>query len=143
MATAKRLSSRRLTLVEDLSAGDLDEQQVLDRHDVGRQIYYRWLGDRQFVEEVNQRVAGAYRRRSSPIARNARWAAATLVRLANSETPETARKACLDIITMKPSTGLAGHPAAPDDKVEGLSPICPQTASRMLALLAEEKDVSQ
>ena len=144
MATAKRLnSSRRLALVEDLSAGDLAEQPVLDRHDIGREIYYRWLTDRQFAEDVNQHVSGACRRNSLPIARNARWAAATLVRLANSENPETARKACLDIITMKPSTSLAGHPAAPDDKVEGLSPICPQTASRMLALLAEEKDVSQ
>jgi hypothetical protein len=137
MATAKRLSNRRLALVEDLSAGDLDEQQVLDRHDVGRQIYYRWLGDRQFVEEVNQRVAGAYRRRSSPIARNARSAAATLVRLANSENPETARKACLDIITMKPLAGLTG--AASQEEIAEPSSISPQAASRLLAVLAEEK----
>jgi len=53
MATAKRLSNRRLALVEDLSAGDLAEQPLLDRHDIGREIYYRWLTDRKFAEDVN------------------------------------------------------------------------------------------
>jgi len=140
MATAKWLSNRRLALVDDLSAGDLAEQQVLDRHDVGRQVYYMWLAGRQFVEEVNQCAAAGHHRNALPIARNARSAAAKLVRLANSENPETARKACLDIITIKPSTAPAGKAATRGDRTEESAPVSPETASRLLAVLAKEKD---
>ena len=140
MAKAKRLSSKQLALIDDLFAGELDEQQALEKHEVGRQLYHRWLADGQFAEQLNQRIAGAYRQSTFLIARNARSAAQKLVDLTKCGKEETARKACLDIITMNPSTSLAGAPAVRDDKTEEPSPISPQTASRVLAALAEDTD---
>ena len=137
MAKPKRLSRKQLALIEDLFASKLDEQKILDEHKVARQLYRRWLADEQFTEELNQRVGGAYRQSTFLLASNARTVAERLVGLTEHENAETARKACLDIITMDPSTGLPGTSATAEDSAEEPSPISPQTASRLLAVLAE------
>ncbi len=143
MAKAKRLSRKQLALIQGLFASKLDEQKILDKHRVSRQLYRKWLADEQFTEELNQRVAGAYRRSTFLFARNASKVAQKLVDLTENKSPETARKACLDIITMNPSTGLPATGSARDDETEEPSPIPPETASRLLAVLAEKNDASQ
>ena len=140
MAKTKRLSRKQLALIEDLFASKLDEQKILDEHKVARQLYRKWLADEQFTEELNQRVGGAYRQSKLLLASNAPVAAKELVGLTKSKNPETARKACLDIIAMNPSTGQLGTPATAEDKAEEPSPISPQVASRVLAVLAEENN---
>ena len=140
MATPKKLTRRQLALIEDLFAGESEEQEVLDKHKVGRQLYCRWLADKAFSAQLDQRVAGAYRQSTFLIARHARSAAERLIGLTECQKEETARKACLDIITMNPSTGLAATGATAEDKTEDPAPIPPQTASRLLAALAEENN---
>ncbi|MHC4167546.1 MAG: hypothetical protein ACYSWQ_11355 [Planctomycetota bacterium] len=136
MAKAKRLSRKQLALIDDLFASELDEQKILDKHKVARHLYRKWVADGQFDDELNHRVADGYRRSTLLLASNARKAAKKLVELAGGDKGETTRKACLDIITMDPSIGLPGTPATADDKAEEPSPISPQTASRLLAVLA-------
>ncbi len=138
MATPKKLTRRQFALIEDLFVSEVEDQEVLDKHKVSRQLYHKWLADEVFVEQLDQRVAGAHRQSTFLIARYARSAAAKLIRLINCEKEETARKACLDIITMNPSTSLTCTPAPPDDKTKEPTPISPQAASRFLAVLAEE-----
>lgn len=135
-----RLSKRQRAVVEDLFAGELDEASVLAKHKVSRKLYEKWLADKRFNDAVNRRIARAHRQGLLIIARYAPLAASKLVQLTASDSPETARKACLDIMSMG-SAGLAATPAVPvNDSQPGQSPteLAPEAASRLLAALAEE-----
>ncbi len=141
MAKRKQLSKKQLAAIDDMFAGELDEQAVLDKHKISRNTYNRWQGDELFVDEFNRRIASAHRQSVALIARYAPLAAAKLVQLTESKNQETARKACLDIISL-PS--LAAKKTEQSDKPQTCSSelkqkLSPETASRLLAVLAEEK----
>ena len=129
-------------MIEDIFRGDLDEQAVLDKHKVSKSLYNKWLCDDGFAEQFDRRVAASYRQSAALIARYATLAAAKLVQLTESTSQETARKACLDIITMHASTHIADASATPPEN-ETTSPqtpaLTPETATKLLAVLAEER----
>jgi len=137
----KRLSKKQLAVIEDLFAGELDEQAVLEKHRVSRNLYNRWLTDDRFIEQFNERIARAYRQSELIIARYAPLAAAKLVQLTECEKEETARKACLDILSFPTLAGRSA--AASTENAVSNAPesgqLSPQTASRLLAALAEEQ----
>jgi hypothetical protein len=144
MAKAKQLSKKQLAVIEDLFSGELGEQAVLDKFKVSRNLYNKWLANEVFTEQFDQRIAGAYRQSTALIARHAPLAAAKLVQLTESEKAETARKACLDIISFPSHTGSLSN-AAPasvkDSELQKDSPeLSPETAGRLLVVLAEERN---
>jgi hypothetical protein len=144
MSRAKKsLSKKQLAMIEDLFAGELDEQAVLNKYKVSRKTFNKWLADERFIEQFNERIASSFRQGQLIIARYAPLAAAKLVQLTESDKEETARKACLDIISMgNPDVRLVGTTAVPvDDKdsQKGAPQLSPETASRILAALAEER----
>ena len=143
MPKAKRLTKKQLAVIEDLFAGELDEQAILDKHNVDRQLYSKWQNDDDFTEQFEKRIADAYRQSAVLIARYAPLAAAKLIQLTESDKAETARKACLDIISMPILT--ANRKAPPSDEPQPADTRQPasltaQTAGRLLAVLAEEKN---
>jgi len=141
MAGKKQLSKKQLAVMEDLFSGELDEQAVLDKHKVRRSVYNRWLADGDFVEEFDRRIASAHRQSAALIARYAPLAAAKLVQLTESENQETARKACLDIISL-PKIAAQKTEQSDKAKKDGDKPaeqLSEATVSRLLAALAEEK----
>ena len=155
MAKEKHLSNRQLAVIADMFAGELAEQDVLDKHRVSSQLYNKWLSDEAFAEQFDKRIAASYRRSAAMLARYAPLAAAKLVQLTDSEKVETARKACLDIISMNNSelnpapvssvppprlaSGDAG--AGEDGNGGGKQPqLSAETAGKILAILAEEKE---
>ncbi|MHC4890828.1 MAG: hypothetical protein ACYTEO_15340, partial [Planctomycetota bacterium] len=124
---------------EDMFSGELDEQAVLAKHKVSRSLYDRWLADDGFAEQFSRRIASAHRQSELIIARYAPLAAAKLVQLTESENQETARKACLDIISL-PKTGttkIEGPDKAGKDSEKQAEQLPEATASRLLAALAE------
>jgi len=145
------LSKKQLAVIDDLFTGELDEQMVLDKYNVSRSVFDKWLADERFIEQFNERIARGFRQSRFIIARYAPLAAAKLVQLTASDSQETARKACLDIISMD-SPGLAGasfdlaqdRPVVPVDvgssSIDGQPQLSPETASKILATLAEEAD---
>jgi len=144
MSKQKQLTKRQLAVIEDLFAGELDEQAILDKHKISRNIYNRWLANERFTAQFNECIARAYRQSELIIARYAPLAAAKLVQLTESDKEETARKACLDIISF-PSlasslaaagTAVAKHSGLRESPIE----LSSETASRLLAALAEEKN---
>ena len=146
MSKAKRLTKRQLAVIEDLFEGKLDETTVLKQHNVGRTLYNQWLADPAFTEQFDLLIAGAYRRSAFQIARNAKEAADELLKLAQSDKRETARKACLDIINMHPSIHLADSPAAStgaQTPPPEPSKLTPETAGKLLAVLAEENPMDE
>ena len=138
MATPKKLTRRQLALIEDLFAGESEEQEVLDRHKVSRNTFNKWLSDQRFIEQFNNRIAQAYHQSELIIARYARLAALKLIELTESDKDETARKACLDIISRQPNTTSHERQATSDELAA--SGLTPETATKILEVLAKESD---
>ncbi len=131
----KKLSTRQLAVIEDLFSGELDESAILQKHKISRNLLNRWLADEAFKKQFDERVESAYRQSELIIARYAPLAAAKLVQLTESDKEETARKACLDIISLRrPTERLA---TADSQSVE--TQLSDETAARLLAALAAQK----
>ncbi len=138
MSKSKNLTKKQLAVIDDLFSGELDEQTALDKHKVGRDQFYKWLADEQFTRELDNRIAGFYRQSAALIAKYAPLAAAKLVQLTESQNSETARKACLDIISLTAQTSNS-RPPTPDPTPPTFAlPLSPATASRLLSALAQE-----
>ena len=139
MPDVKPLTKKQLAVIEDLFAGELDEQQIFEKHRINKRVYDKWLAEDNFADEFDRRVKSAHRRGELIIARFANVAAAKLVELTESENQETSRKACLDVINYlrqkaEPSPDPDGQPEA-----EKLPDLPPELASRLLAALAASK----
>jgi hypothetical protein len=140
MAKGKRLSKKQLSVIGDLFVGQLDEQAILDKHEVSRAVFVKWQMGRRFVEEFNRRIAALNRQGELIIARYAPLAAAKLVGLTESQSQETARKACIDIIEFPNQTvKKADEPADKNDKGAAPKELPPETASRLLAALVDKR----
>ncbi len=139
MAKRRYLSQRQLTVLYDLFNSDLDEQGVLDKHKVRRSTYERWLADELFAELFKQYVNNMRWRSELLMAKYSCLAAVKLVELTASDKAETARKACLDIISVPKIA--ANRDEQPDktqkDGDRQAEPLSSETASRILAALAE------
>ena len=140
MAKREQPSKRQLAVIEDLFAGELDTRGVLEKHKLRRQLYDKWQRDEIFIEQFEARIAAAHRQSAALIARYAPLAAAKLVALTESDKAETARKACLDIISFpSQSAEKTQTPAGQKSTPENLSNrISEKTAGRILSALARE-----
>ena len=146
MPEAKKLTKRQFDVIDDLFAGQLDEQAILDKYKLSRKLYNQWQNNNDFTEQFERRIADAYRQSAVLTARYAPVAAAKLIQLTESDKPETARKACLDIISMPILTAnrkaqLSDEPQ-PADTQPPVS-LNAKTAGRLLAVLAEEKTINK
>ena len=147
MSRTKHLTKRQLAVIEDLFRGELDEQAVLDKHNISRNLYNKWQSDDNFIARFNERIAAAYRQSDALIASYSPLAAAKLIALTESDKAETARKACMDILSMPtpdsrnklvPST-VEGTRDSTQNLTLKTQNFSPQTAGKLLAVLAEEK----
>jgi len=145
MSKEKPLSARQLAVIEDLFE-DKQEQEILEKHNLSRKLYNKWLSDGAFTSHLDRRIVWEYRRCEFMLAHHALEAVTNLVKLTDPKQPETARKACLDIITMRSAANrLADSPAVPGDNPtsppESLN-LSSEAAGKILAVLAEEKTAS-
>lgn len=140
MGKQRRLTQRQLAVLDDLFGSELDEEGVLEKHRVRRSTYDRWLGDKVFAERFKQHLNGLKRRSELLMAKYSCLAAAKLVELTTSGKEETARRACLDIMTLpnKISEEVGQVNKTESGKVEEISELSPKRASRLLAVLAED-----
>jgi hypothetical protein len=149
MSKPKALNSKQLAVIDDLFEGRLEEPEMLKNHNISRKLYDRWLADEGFNEYLDRRMVWEYRRCEFMLAHYARVAASNLVRITDPDPkqPEAARKACIDIITMRAnllaSNRSSGTPALPGGNSKLLpesTNLAPETAGKILAVLAEEKN---
>jgi hypothetical protein len=126
-------------VLEDLFNSNLDEERVLDKHKVRRGTYERWLTDEVFLERFNRHINSIRRQSELLMAKYSCLAVMKLVGLTESDKAETARRACLDII----SQPRIKNEAEKDSNRQTVRPQAAQlpdeTASRILEILAEEK----
>jgi hypothetical protein len=139
MSEQKKLTRRQRAVIEDLFTGEMDQQGVLEKHNVSPALYARWLADEHFAEQFERRITQAYLSGRIVLARHATSAACKLINLTQCKKEEVARKACLDIISLHSRNQANAGPtvrteneATPSD-----SELPPETASRILAALAQ------
>jgi uncharacterized glyoxalase superfamily metalloenzyme YdcJ len=139
MAREKQLRKKQLAVINDLFDGGMDEQAVLDKHHISRNVYNKWLANELFVEKFSRRMEWAYKQSEALIMKYAAVAAAKLVQLTESDNPETARKACLDIISLPKTETQKKEQSAGAKKGNGkeAEQLSPERAGRLLAALAE------
>jgi hypothetical protein len=144
MAKTKPLSARQLAVIDDLFEDDPNEPQILENHNISRRLYDRWLADESFSDYLDKRKAWEHRRNKIKLVKSERQAISNLLDLTKSKQSETARKACLDIITM--GSSLSAGTDTKQDKNPKPTPeslnLPPEAAGKLLAALAEEKTVS-
>ena len=143
MAKAKTLCTKQLAVIDDLFEDKIEESEILKNHNLSRKLFEKWLADKGFLDHIDRRIAWEYRLGEIKMARSVTKAVTNLMKLTESGQPETARKACLDVITMQANLS-AGVQASKDNTkppAESL-PFSRETAGKMLALLAEEKSIS-
>ena len=143
MSKAQKLTKRQRAVIEDLFTAEMDEQEVLEKHNVNRALYNRWQADEHFTEQLERRTAQAYRSGRIALARHVSAAAGKLVELTTCDKEEVVRKACLDIITFD-NPGAAPSATAAEDRAAASTDLPPETATRLLAALTaprEDKDI--
>ena len=140
MGRRKKLRKKQLAVIDDLFAGELDEQTILAKYRIKKSTYNQWLADENFEAELIRRIKTARLLSKVLIARHSLAAAAKLVQLTESEKEETARRACLDIIELPRRGDTKDQSEQINEDNEKLPELSDETASRLLAALAEEKD---
>jgi preprotein translocase subunit Sec63 len=141
MAGRNKLNKKQLAVMEDLFSGELDERAVLEKHRISGNVYRRWLADGLFASEFDHRITSAHRQSAAIIAKYAPLAAAKLVQLTESDKEETARKACLDIISLPAllDKKMAQPSETQTAESQQQQQITERTAGRLLAALAREE----
>lgn len=140
MAKKRYLRKKQLDVMEELVNGELDEQEALKKHGVQQSTFNRWLQDRLFAAELGRRMRWLKRRGDLRVARCKSKAADQLAKLTASDKPETARKACLDILRLDEAADFGseqceGKCSDEEGQYEDLSA---ETAGKLLAVLAED-----
>lgn len=144
MAKAKPLNAKQLALIDDLFKSKLKESRILKKHGVSRKLYDRWLADENFRRNLQTRKAWEHHHNEIILVKSATQAISNLMDLTKSKQAETARKACLDIITMRSglSAGTATKPGGNSASASALPNLPPEAAGKLLAVLAQEEPVS-
>jgi hypothetical protein len=127
------LTKEQLQIIDDLFESGGDESAVLQKHKIPRKLWSDWLSDKDFADEIAARTDASKRHSQIILSKYAPFAAAKLVQLCESENQETSRKAVLDILNLQ-----AGRKTQDLPQPE-LPSLDAQTASKLLAALAEEK----
>ena len=131
------LAKKQLLVLEELFSGQLSEQEILNKHKISRHVYNKWLNDSGFIEYFYQRIRGYSMQSSLIVARYAPVAAARLVELTGSDKEETARKACLDVISM-PEKIIPDQKEKQEIKKMDISD---DAAAKVMKILADDKQL--
>ncbi len=130
----RMLSKKQQLVINELFEEDFSEAEVLQKHNLSSYVFRKWLQDERFIAEMEFKISSSQRQSRLIIAKYAPVAAAKLVQLTESDKEETARKACLDIISVRAVDKPVSENAEPVEAVELES----GTASRLLKALAED-----
>jgi hypothetical protein len=132
-----RLGKRQLAVINDMFENALAEPEALAKNHVSKWLYKKWLANPFFIAQFDARFYEAVRRSKSLVAQYLPLAVERLLQLTVSEKDETARKACLDLISLQSADPDLQSQNPQDQKDKNAPHISPEKASKMLAILAE------
>ena len=130
------MTEKQIKVIEDLFESGGDEAGVLQKHNISHKLWQKWLSCKDFSDGIKSRFESSKRASQILLAKYIPLAAAKLVQLCDSKNQETSRKACLDILTLRPGNAET----ADSDEPELIPTIEPGTASKILAVLANTKN---
>jgi len=135
MMKTSRLTKKQLAVIDNLIAGELEQKQILEKHQIRPATFNKWLAAPAFKAELDRRTEWLNQRSELILTSYKSVAAGRLVELTQSQNQETARKACLDILnrTRSAADGSAKTRVSPDESEKNLPA---DTASKLLAVLA-------
>lgn len=141
MTKSKPISKKQLAVIEDIFEGELDEQVILQKNNLSRKQFEKWLADENFISRLDWRLSWEHRKSEFMLARYTRAAVSNLVKLTDCKTPETARKACMDILTMRSNPAVSTAATPNNNPAPALeSPaFSPEAASKIITFMAKEK----
>jgi hypothetical protein len=133
------LSNKQRAVIEDIFKNAISEHEVLEKYKIRPCRYRNWLKNGLFTQEIDNRIEAAVRQSKLAMARWLPLVAERLAQLTISEKDETARKACLDIISLhthenEQKTARNAQAAQPNE----IKLLPPEIASKLLAALAEK-----
>jgi hypothetical protein len=96
------LTRQHTTLIDDFFERGLTEAEVCEKHGLTLEKLREWCQDSDFKDEVQQRLFAPVSQAWIMLARSAPKVARRLIELTDCEKDDTARKACLDILTALP-----------------------------------------
>ena len=131
-----KLNKKQLDIVEELFLGNLEEYEIIEKYKLTKRLFHKWMADEAFIDEMESRIRSSRLKGRLLIARYASVAASKLVELTQDEKEETARKACVDIISM-PIERAQERSADHSDNEKGRQSIAPEIAGRLLEVLVE------
>lgn len=131
-----KLNKKQLGVVEELFLGNLEEYEIIEKYKLTKRLFHKWMADEVFMNEMESRIRSSRLKGRLLIARYASVAASKLVELTQDEKEETARKACVDIISL-PIERAQEISADHSDNEKGRQSIAPEIASRLLEVLVE------
>ncbi|MGA2323327.1 MAG: hypothetical protein ABSG22_05720 [Sedimentisphaerales bacterium] len=142
MLKSKYLTKKQKGVLEDLFSGPLTVQEVLEKWKVTRRTYFRWHAQEFFSSEFKRLLNLVHSESELICARYSAEVAMKLVSLTVAEKDEIARKACMNVIN-HPSRKTKNQIATKNLPIpeETYPPLPPEVASRLLAALANEKDL--
>ena len=138
MSRKRQLSKKQLAVIDELFNGELDEQGVLDMYKVSRLVFNKWLADKIFRDEFDRRADSGRRQSALLIAKYAPVAVAKLIQLTESDKGETARKACIDIISYRNASEKKSCKAKKKGEESDDIKVSDRVYSKLLRVLAEE-----
>lgn len=132
----KKLSGKQFDVIEDIFLGNLEEYEIMEKYKLTKRMFHKWMADDLFINEMESRIRLSRLKGRIFIARCADIAASKLVELTQDEKEETARKACVDIISM-PIERARKEPADHAGGEKNRQSIAPELASKLLKVLAK------
>ncbi len=138
-----QLTKKQLALIDELFNGELDEHGVLKKHKISRQVFNTWLDEKMFHDELDRRADSGQRQSALLIAKYVPVAVAKLIQLTESDKGETARKACLDIISYRNLSAQESCEAEKTEEGPDDVKISDRMYSKLLRVLAEEDTMGE
>ena len=136
----KRLTKKQQQVIDELFECGGDESSTLAKHNISQTQFANWLESENFTSAIAARIESARRQSQILLSKYIPVATAKLIGLCTSEKEETARKACLDILSHPPTEQAT---TADENDSKEPNPLSPQLTSKLLAVLAENKPKSQ
>jgi hypothetical protein len=132
------LTKKQFEAISDLFETGGDESKVLEKHKIQLSLWLKWQRNKDFTDEISRRMRSLDTQGQILIAKYRPLAIAHLISLCSNENSETSRKACLDMVNFVLNGQKPGDAGSGGD--EKLLKIKPETASKLLAVLAEDAE---
>ncbi len=130
------LTKKQIAALDELYYNNGDELAVQQKLNISPRQWRRWLNNYYFNVEMRYRLDLLHSQADIICAKFRPMAIAMLISLCQSENEEIRRKACVELLKLKPcrdGTELPSPPAKKDLEIDK------ETASKLMAVLAESK----